>query len=59
MFLKKNILFSNIIYSLFLVCFQRSKMLWMHQIKIYINYFNFKGKKTTQNSHEKDECVEL
>jgi hypothetical protein len=45
-------LFKNIIDSLFVVRFQRSKMLWMHQIKIYINYLNFKGKKT-QNKHKK------
>jgi hypothetical protein len=29
----------------------------MYQVKIYINYLNFKGKVKTKNSHEKDEYV--
>jgi hypothetical protein len=30
----------------------------MHQVKIYINYFNSKGKGATQKNDEKNECVE-
>jgi hypothetical protein len=58
-YLKINLLFLNIIISLFLVCFQWFKVLWVHQVKIYINYLSFKGKGTTKKSHEEDENVEF
>jgi len=58
--LKKNVpLFLNIISSLFLVHFQWYKVLWVRQIKIDINYFTSRGKRTTQKSHEKYKCAEF
>ncbi len=31
----------------------------MHQVKMYINYWSFRGKRTTQKSHEINESVKL
>jgi hypothetical protein len=31
----------------------------MHEVKIYMYYLTYRGKETTQKSHEKDECVEF
>jgi hypothetical protein len=32
-------------------------MLWVHEVKIYINYLSFRGKGTTQKNYEEDECA--
>ncbi len=39
--------FLNLIFSLFLIHFQQFKVLWVCQIKIYMNYLSSKGKQIT------------
>jgi hypothetical protein len=40
-----------------MVNFVCEKVLWVHQVKIYISYLSSGGKKTTHKIHE-DKCVE-
>jgi hypothetical protein len=42
---------------LFFFHFQKFKVLWVHQVKIYINDLSYRGKRPTLKSHKKYECV--
>jgi len=41
-----------------MVNFVCQKVLWVHQVNIYINYLSSRGKGTTNKIHEEDKCVE-
>jgi hypothetical protein len=59
-FLKKmTIYFQTSYLFLFLVHFQQFKVLWVHQVRIYINYLRSKGKGKTNKIHEEKEFVEF
>lgn len=52
-FCSNNVLFLDLILSSILVHFQSYKNLWVHHIKLIIQYLNSRNKGTTQNIHEK------
>jgi hypothetical protein len=37
-FYENALLILNLVFSFFVICFHQYKMLWVHQVKIYINF---------------------
>jgi hypothetical protein len=58
-FFLNDLLFLNIIFSLFLVHFQWSKMQWKHQINIYMNHLSSRDKGTTKITMKKMNVMNL